>query len=120
MRNLSLVGTVGGLVLAALLLIPACHDDDAYLPYDVVGSECGRDIDCAPGVQCEHGKEFGDGTCTFACRDHFDCPGGAACIDSNGGVCLVACYDDSYCRPGFHCKAKHNRAHGGDSLVCAK
>jgi hypothetical protein len=98
----------------------ACGDDDDFATYEVVGLACGSNLDCAPGVDCEHGKEFGDGTCTLPCRDHFDCPQGASCVDPNGGVCLVSCLDDSWCRPGFHCKAKHNHSGPGDSYVCAK
>jgi hypothetical protein len=50
----------------------------------------------------------------------FDCPGGAACVDLKGGVCLPACADDSWCGPSFHCRAKRNRSAPGDSYVCVK
>ena len=117
MRGFSVFGAVAVLTLFVAMFAAGCGDDD-YQPYDVVGAECRFDLDCAPGVGCEQGKEFGDGTCALSCDDHFDCPGGAACIDTKGGYCLISCNDDSWCRPGFHCKAKHNRSGSGDSFVC--
>jgi hypothetical protein len=106
------------LVLAATT---ACDDNDNVSPYETsVGLACRGDVDCAPGVSCEHGKEFGDGMCTYPCRDHFDCPGGSACVDVSGGSCLVACVDDSWCNPGFHCKKRGDRIKPGESFVCIK
>jgi hypothetical protein len=119
MRRNSIFTAMGWLLLLGATFITGCGDDD-YLPYDVVGAACRDDFDCAPGVACEHGKEFGDGTCALACRGHLDCPPGAACIEAKGGVCLPTCGDDSWCRPGFHCKAKHDHERPGDSYVCAK
>src|SRR4051794_24109641 len=98
----SALHSIAFVCLVALSAV-ACSDNDS--PYATsIGLACRGDLDCAPGVSCEHGKQFGDGTCTYPCGDHSECPGGAACVDVNGGHCLVTCADDSWCQPGFHCK----------------
>ena len=97
----------------------ACGDDDAG-PYEFVGSSCRDDFDCAPGIDCETGGDFPDGTCTVSCRDHFDCPRGAACVDVHGGVCLVACGSDTFCRREYRCRLRHNEGENGESRVCIK
>jgi hypothetical protein len=104
-------------VLAASAL--ACGDDD-FGPYAIVGGACRSDIDCAPGASCQRGGDFPSGTCTLPCATHFDCTNGTACIDIQGGICLVACANDSYCRAGYKCKSKHDRDGNGDSPVCIK
>jgi hypothetical protein len=96
-----------------------CGDDD-YAPYAIVGGACRGNIDCAPGADCQRGGDFPDGTCTLPCNSHLDCISGSACIDTQGGICLVACADNSYCRPGYKCKTKDDRDRRGKSLVCIK
>jgi hypothetical protein len=108
------------LVGLALAGTAACDDNDNDPYASSIGLTCRGDLDCAPGVSCEHGKEFGDGTCTYPCRDHIDCPGGSACVDVQGGSCLVACVDVSWCTPGFHCKKRGDRIKPGESFVCVK
>ena len=102
---------------ALLLLSNACGDDD-HAPYEYVGHACRDDFDCAPGVDCETGGDFPDGTCTIPCRDHRDCPQGTACVDVHGGLCLVYCSSDLHCRNRYDCKARDDRDDSGESLVC--
>lgn len=109
-----------GLFLACgLACASACGDDD-FGPYQTLGLSCRTALDCGPGVECERGGDFPDGTCTFSCRDHLDCAPGTACADVHGGLCLIACANDSYCRPGYKCKSKHDRDGNNESLVCIK
>lgn len=107
-------------LLPALLWIAACGDDEFVGPYGLVGGPCGDAFDCAPGLDCERGGDFPQGTCTLPCRGHYDCPVGTACADVAGGVCLVACSTKFDCRVGYDCKAKRSRGGGGESLVCVK
>lgn len=111
MRAVALVA----LTAAAL----SCGDDD-FAPYSIVGGACRFDGDCAPGARCERGGDFPDGTCTLPCNNHLDCVEGTACIDTQGGICLVSCAYDSYCRLEYKCKDKKDRDGRGSSLVCIK
>lgn len=106
------------MLVLACMLAAACGDDEFVGPYGLVGGPCGSDFDCAPGIRCERGGEFPQGTCTLPCRGHYDCPIGTACVDVKGGVCLVACLRPFDCRPGYDCKAKDNRDGPGDAFVC--
>ena len=90
----------------------ACGRNDEY----VVGAACAANADCAE--RCERGEDFPRGTCTVECRSDRDCPQGTSCIDREGGMCLVSCIDPFDCREGYTCKARRNRGHRGDSLVC--
>jgi hypothetical protein len=110
-------------VLAPTLLMLAgalgCGSGGPPGPYETtIGLLCGNDLDCAPGARCEHGKEFGDGTCSYACRAQADCPGGSACVEVSGGSCLVGCLDDGWCAVGFHCMRRKDHGDPGESLVC--
>lgn len=103
-----------------MLFACACGDDDDFNPYTFVGSACRSDVDCVRGARCEKGGDFPDGTCTFACRVHEDCPAGSACVDVRGGLCLIACGSDPYCRPGYRCRDRDDRGDPGESRVCIK
>jgi hypothetical protein len=107
------------IVIAASMFAFACGDDD-FNPYEFVGSACRSSVDCAPGAQCESGGDFPDGTCTFECRNHSECPHGSACVDVHGGICLVACGSDPFCRPGYRCRERKDRGAPGESRVCIK
>lgn len=102
-----------------LVTAAACGDDDDG-PYDFIGRSCRDDFDCAPGIECETGGDFPDGTCTLPCREHADCPRGAACVDVRDGVCLVACGSDAFCRRDYRCNLRDNRSESGESRVCIK
>jgi hypothetical protein len=120
-RALSVRSAAPWIAIACLVFAGAagCGDDDS--PYATsIGLACRGGLDCAPGESCERGKEFGDGACTYACRDHFECPRGAACVNVSGGSCLAACTDDTWCRPGFHCKRRVDRVGPSESFVCVK
>jgi hypothetical protein len=105
--------------LLLVLLGAGCGDDD-YAPYRYIGHACRDDFDCAPGIDCETGRDFPDGTCTVPCRDHFDCPRGTACVDVRGGVCLVYCSGDRFCRDEYDCQARDDREGSGESQVCIR
>ena len=107
------------LTLIAATAVLACGDDDGD-PYQVVGAACGSDLDCVPGAQCAKGGDFPDGTCTLPCVGHADCPPVSACVDRMGGVCLVSCSSEQYCREKYKCKDVRDRDGVGDSLVCIK
>jgi hypothetical protein len=105
----------------AICSVAACGHDN-YPGYDlsVVGGACRNDTECAPGARCQTGGDLPGGTCTLPCVTHFDCSSGSACIDKHGGICLLACQNDSWCRPGYHCKSVNDRGDGAESLVCIK
>ena len=107
--------------LAALsLFVTSCDDDDHPNPYEFVGSACRDDRDCVLGAHCERGGDFPEGTCTNVCRDHRDCPPGSACANVKGGLCLIACGSDAYCRPGYRCRVRDDQGDPGESRVCLK
>ena len=100
-----------------LLFAVACGDDD-FAPYEYLGHACRDDFDCAPGVDCETGGDFPEGTGTLPCRGHFDGPRGTACVDVRGGLCLVYCSNELHCRDRYDCKERDDRDNGGESQVC--
>jgi hypothetical protein len=102
--------------LLALALF-GCGDDD-YGPYNYLGGPCRNEFDCAPGVRCQGGGDFPDGTCALPCRDYRDCPQGTACADVHGGLCLVRCANELQCRPGYRCRDRNDRNSDTSSLVC--
>jgi hypothetical protein len=107
---LAMVGSIGSIGSIG------CGDDDA--PYTIIGAPCRGELDCAPGVFCETGGDFPDGTCALPCRGHFDCPSNTACVDVKGGVCLPRCNNTLQCRPRYECDDRKNRDGAGASLVC--
>lgn len=82
----------------------------------VVGGDCRDDRDCAE--QCVKGNKFPDGTCTVSCIDDRDCPGFAACVDEDGGICLPVCEYDSECRDKYACKDVDREGAAGKIGVC--
>jgi hypothetical protein len=109
--------------IALMLLVAAatlgCGDDD-YGPYNSIGSGCRTAADCQPGAECQRGGDFPDGTCTLPCRSHLECPRYSACVDTGGGLCLISCSNDSFCREKYKCKDKNDEDGSGKSLVCIK
>jgi hypothetical protein len=112
MRLLLLIGMVFGLALWA-----GC-DDGVGNDGRFIGGPCDGDRDCSSSSRCVRGGDFPDGTCTISCRDDFDCPSGTACIDREGGICLLLCDFDRDCRPRYDCKPRSRRGHSGDATVC--
>lgn len=94
----------------------ACGDEEVGNEGVVVGGSCAGNGDCE--FRCETGGDFPLGTCTRPCLIDDDCPSGSACIDKDGGMCLLSCSVPTDCRPGYNCEGKTNNGHGGDSLVC--
>jgi hypothetical protein len=82
----------------------------------VVGGACRDDRDCAEF--CVEGKSFPAGTCTVDCVDDYDCPGFAACVQKEGGICLPMCELDRECRDGYSCKDEDREGAGGKIAVC--
>jgi hypothetical protein len=122
-----MVGMRTGVWLAsiALLLVGAACGDDSdrgfvgpYGPY--VGGPCIDDLDCVSGSFCVETGDYPDGMCTTRCRSHNDCPGATACIDREGGICALYCFDDLDCRQKYHCKERNDQSGSGKSLVCIK
>ena len=108
------------LALALAVFSGVSCGDDVYGPYNLVGSACRTALDCAPGAECRGGGDFPDGTCTLRCSSHVQCPRYSACVDTAGGLCLVSCSSDSFCREKYKCKDKQNQDGIGSSLVCIK
>jgi hypothetical protein len=95
---------------AAVGLGLACHDPG------VVGGSCDHDRECAD--LCVEGKDFPDGTCTVECRDDRDCPGYAACVKKEGGICLPLCDHDGDCREKYSCQDVDREGASGEAPVC--
>jgi hypothetical protein len=81
-----------------------------------VGGPCVDQRDCE--FRCQLGGDFPQGTCVVPCNTDDDCPSDTHCINTDGGICLLACSVPADCRGGYNCEGKENRGHGGDSLVC--
>lgn len=106
---------LGSLVLSGLFLATACNGGVGN-DGDLVGGPCDHDRECVE--ECLGGKDFPDGTCSVACKDDYDCPGGTVCIDKQGGVCLLTCEVDSDCRGGYSCRDEDRKGAGGKAGVC--
>jgi hypothetical protein len=82
----------------------------------LVGGPCLGNGDCSD--LCLEGGRYPDGTCSTECENDDDCPDGTWCIDLDGGVCLLACSDDSGCRPAYECDSRDRKGTPGDVLAC--
>jgi len=60
-----------------------------------LGARCDSHDECAE--LCLGAPEFPGGYCTVSCTERNDCPGGAACVDIDQGVCLQECEETSDC-----------------------
>lgn len=83
-----------------------------------VGGQCTANTQCAS--LCSPEPDFGSGMCTRTCATDRDCPSGAVCVNSNGGICAVSCRATADCSGfgrAFICADKAN-ASGGPVLVC--
>ena len=105
--------------LVLVCLMPGCGDDGVGASGSVVGGPCASTDACAAGSFCVTGGDFPDGTCTVSCRSDPECPEGTACVDKQGGVCLLACLYPQDCRAGYTCKGEDRAFGGGDALVCS-
>jgi len=105
------------LILLALL-VGACGDDHVSR---TLGARCDRPDDCADRCLAPS-ADYPGGLCTVDCFSSGDCPDGAQCIESEGGVCLYACREPRDCEflgPGWSCKAEPLRSDQTQQvLVC--
>jgi hypothetical protein len=117
---------LGSVATSLLLLASACGEDQRN-PADIPAEElvtpgCDEDEDC-PGGYCIAG--IGEGLCTADCTQQEHCPQGTICTDTeneNGGVCLLACSESSYCRDllgsAYNCDTESSYTSGEDVRVC--
>jgi hypothetical protein len=121
-RFVLLVGLLGVLGLG-------CDDDDddfqVGLNGPLVGGPCLNEYDCFSGGFCPGGQgvpdgDYPGGTCTVPCNGHEDCPSTTACIDDQRGICLLQCFENRDCRPGYKCKERNDNDGPGRSRVCTK
>ncbi|MFU8803832.1 MAG: hypothetical protein ACNA8W_08505 [Bradymonadaceae bacterium] len=101
------------LIAMVSLAVASCGGND----FDAVGAACALNSDC-PGGRCLTGGKYPNGTCSYSCDNHNDCPSHAACIDRDGGVCLPVCEHHRDCRGGYECDDQRNRGTSGRSYVC--
>jgi serine protease len=109
------------LVLASTATLhAACSSDDVGPQSRMVGGRCVTDNDCVK--RCITGTEFPGGYCTVTCAASSDCPGGSACVASNGGICLATCQVPSDCDdygPDYQCNRQTSQTPGAGPLACA-
>ncbi|MBC8132483.1 MAG: hypothetical protein H7X95_05830 [Deltaproteobacteria bacterium] len=101
--------TAVGLIVAGALIAAAegCGTDDVGPQGKMVGGRCTTDNDCVN--RCLTGTSFPGGYCTVSCATDSDCPGGAACVATNGGACLATCRGSADCA-GFGREYKCSRS----------
>ena len=104
-----------GLIMAAMMWT-SCSGG-VGLDGPLVGGSCRDDRDCDVESRCLKGKRFPEGTCALPCRDSRDCPATTACVDREGGVCLLMCELRQDCRLGYDCDRERLRE-GGQEQVC--
>lgn len=81
--------------LVLVLLLAGCGGDGDVSR--AVGARCDRTSECDDRCLGPN-AEYPDGFCTVDCSSNGDCPGDAACVDREGGVCLFSCNTDDNCR----------------------
>jgi hypothetical protein len=84
--------SVRAIALAGLLVACGVQSDVSRS----VGARCDVNDDCdgrclLPSVDYPHGF------CTLDCDDDSDCPGNAACVTTQGNVCLFRCDEQTDC-----------------------
>jgi hypothetical protein len=105
-------------LVAAVALAAGCVSSDVSRE---IGARCDDSDQCDD--RCLSGGQYPDGLCTVTCDDGDDCPGGSACADLEGGVCLYACDDDAACEflgDGWRCRVEveHGAAVDQEVTVC--
>ncbi|MBL4636563.1 MAG: hypothetical protein JKY56_22115 [Kofleriaceae bacterium] len=94
--------------LAVLFLLFGCSSSAVSRE---LGAQCNDNSDCDD--RCVSGADYPDGLCTVSCGSDRECPGGARCIDKEGGICLFSCTDTADCEflgQGWKCKSKDLRS----------
>ena len=107
-------------ICIAVLLAPlGCGDGGSVgNSGDLVGGPCDDDSDCASASYCQHGGAFPDGTCTQKCAVQAHCPPGTACVEKEGGICLLLCRFQEDCRLEYRCKSTKRIEDDGNDMVC--
>lgn len=86
-----------------------------------VGARCDERSECDD--RCLPPDDFPGGFCSTSCETSGDCPSDAACVDTEGGVCLFRCIEDPDCEflgAGWSCQALPTRADETTMvMVCA-
>jgi hypothetical protein len=109
-------GPPRALLTAALLAFAA---GACSLSSDVsreLGARCDDLDECDD--RCLRGNRFPGGFCSASCDDDDDCPDDAACVDVDGGVCLINCSQAAECEflgADWTCSAEPSG--GGDDEV---
>ena len=83
----------------------------------LVGGSCSAQEACDEAARCLQGGDFPDGTCAKPCETNADCPANTACVDMDGGVCLLTCRNDEDCRDEYDCE-EVDTPEGGEADVC--
>jgi hypothetical protein len=114
-------GLLGSLLLLMAAAGFACGDKVGPNS-GLVGGRCIVDGDCQG--RCLRGGDFPGGYCSVPCGTDRDCPEATACIDKEGGVCLLQCRDRADCvdlGPDYTCAGKSSKAVSGLKVaVCIK
>lgn len=105
------------LVILVALALGACGS--ASEVSREVGARCDMQSEC--DERCLSGVDYPGGFCSVACDDDDDCPGGASCVDLEGGVCLFTCVelvDCEFLGTGWQCRDEQGHPGGEDVKVC--
>lgn len=106
-------GTAVALGVLGALFVAGCGGSDVSR---AVGARCDLASEC--DERCLADPDYPGGFCTLSCDRTSDCPGDAACVEAEGGVCLFRCQGDPDCAflgQGWVCVAEALR--GGDPGV---
>jgi hypothetical protein len=59
--------------------------------------------------------------CTVSCKNDGQCPGGTACVATEGGICAVRCEGEGSCAKfgeGWACRERDRQGGDGNVSVC--
>jgi hypothetical protein len=96
-------------IAIALAFVVACNSNDVTR---TLGARCDKTSECDDRCLVPSG-EFPGGFCTVDCVSSGECPGGADCVDREGGVCLFTCTGDDSCMflgDGWKCHTEKLKA----------
>jgi hypothetical protein len=84
-----------------------------------VGGPCTGSSSCDSASMCLMEGDFPGGMCVVACDQQSDCPAGSRCISNESGICMPSCGGDDDCRSGYACRERSDEEGGGKSMVCS-
>lgn len=102
---------------AAAATFAACSES---LVSRTIGARCDAPAECEDRCLLPS-ADFPGGFCTLDCGSARDCPSGATCVDRGGGVCLLACLDDTDCAflgEGWRCREENPLPDGEKVRAC--